>query len=92
MDIQAFTRAKNTTIGKMSRELRMDRTHLWSIATGRREASFEVARRIEDFTDGLVTPNDLSAVRRAYLARAAARQAQPQTAEAPQASTPRSAA
>lgn len=78
MDIPAFTRIKETTIGQMARDLGIDRTHLWSIAHGRREASFEVARRIEDFTGGLVTPNDLSAARRAYLARQPQRQAKPE--------------
>jgi DNA-binding transcriptional regulator YdaS (Cro superfamily) len=73
MDIRAYCAAKHQTVTELATLLGMHRGHLHKIVTGERGWTSETAIAIENKTKGLVTPNDLAAVRRRYLRRAARR-------------------
>lgn len=67
MELLEYQRSKQVTWRALARIVGIPHSNLNAIAHGKRDCSMETARQLEDFTDGAVTANDISRVRRRYL-------------------------
>lgn len=63
MGLQQYLKDNRISPAEFARRLSISRSHLHEVLKGRKGASLELALRIQEETDGEVTPSDVSALR-----------------------------
>lgn len=59
MNLKEYLRSKDCTLARAARLLKITRTHLSTIALGKKNPSWHLAKAIEDFTEGNIKAESL---------------------------------